>query len=85
MNGIQENKSAGRQHNRLLDAVVTIPKYKKSTIDHAIYIKVLYDGRVSHITVSTDYILNNTNNETEFTELPIFLKFFLGLKFKKYL
>ena len=41
MNGIQGTNLAGRQWNRLLDAVVTILKYKKSTIDHAIYIKVL--------------------------------------------
>ena len=41
MNVIQGTKPAGRQCNRLLDAVVTIFEYKKSTIDHAIYIKVL--------------------------------------------
>ena len=39
MNGIQGTKPAGRQWNRLLDVVVTIIKYKKSTIYHAIYIK----------------------------------------------
>ena len=36
MNGIQGTKTSGRQWNRLLDAVVAIIKYKKSTIDHAI-------------------------------------------------
>ena len=40
MNGIQGANPAGRKWNRLLDAVVTILKYKKITIDHAIYIKV---------------------------------------------
>ena len=43
-------------------------KYKKSTIDHAIYIKVLSDGTVSYLTVTTDYFLSTTNNETEFPE-----------------
>ena len=36
MNGIQGTKPSGRQWNRLLDAVVTIIKYNKSTIDHDI-------------------------------------------------
>ena len=40
MNGIQRTKQARRQWNILLDLVVTINNYKKSTIDHAIYIKV---------------------------------------------
>ena len=44
MNVLQGTKPAGRQCNRLLDAVVTILEYKKSTIDHAIYIKVFDDG-----------------------------------------
>ena len=38
MNGIQGTNTAGRQCNRLLDAVVTILEYKKITIDHAIFI-----------------------------------------------
>ena len=46
MNGIHGKKPAGIQWDRLLDAVVTIIKYKKSTIDHAIYIKVFDDGTV---------------------------------------
>ena len=61
--------TAGRQWNRIVDAVVTILKYKKSIIDHAIYIKVFADGTVSYLTVSTDDVLNTTNNETAFTEL----------------
>ena len=64
MYGIQGTKPAGRQWNQLLDAVVTILKYKKSTINHAIYINVLYDGTVSYITVSTDNVINTTNNWT---------------------
>ena len=64
MNAIQGTKPAGRQWNRLLDAVVTLLKYKKSTIYHAIYIKLFTDGTVSYLTVSTDDVLNTTNNET---------------------
>ena len=63
MNGIQGKKPDGRQWNRLLDAVVSILKYKKITIYHAIYIKVFTDGTVSYITVSTDDIFNTTNNK----------------------
>ena len=49
--------------------MVTILKYKKRTIDHAIYIKVFSDGTVSYFTVSTNDFLVTTNNETEFPEL----------------
>ena len=49
--------------------MVTIIEYKKSTIDHAIYIKVFDDGTVSYITVSTDDARNTTNNENAFPEL----------------
>ena len=65
----KEKNPAGRQWNRLLDSVVTILKYKKITIDHAIYIKVFADGTVSYLTVSTDDVLNTTNNENSFPEL----------------
>ena len=61
----------GLKFNILIDAVVTIFNYKKSTIYHAIYIKVLYNGTVSCFTVSADDFLNTTNNETESTELKI--------------
>ena len=57
------------QWNRLLDAVVTILKYKTITIYHAIYIKLLSDVTVSYITVSTDDALNTTTNETSFPGL----------------
>ena len=66
---IQGTKPAGRQWNRLLDALVTIIEYKKRTIYNAIYIKVLYDGTVSYLTVSTNDVLNTTNNEDAFPEL----------------
>ena len=69
MNKIQETKPAEPKWNRLLDEVVTIRKYKKITIYHSIYIKIFYDGTVSYLTVSTNDILNTTNNETAFPEL----------------
>ena len=74
MNGIQGTKPSGRQWNILLYAVVTILEYKKSTIDHAIYIKLFDDCTVSYLTVSTDDVLNTTNNENAFPELKIVFK-----------
>ena len=74
MNVIQVTKPAERQWNRLLDAVVTIIKYNRSKINHAIYIKVFPVGTVSYLTVSTDDVLNTTNNENTFPELTRFLK-----------
>ena len=82
MNGIQGENPAGRQWNRLLDSVVTIVKYKKIKIDHAIYIKVFTDGKVSYLTVSTDDVLNTTNNETTFTELTRVFKENFEMKVK---
>ena len=57
-------KPDGKQWNRLLDAVVTILKYKKRNIYRAICIKVFYDGIVSYLTVSIDDVLITNNNET---------------------
>ena len=74
MNEIQVTKPAGIKWNRLLDLVVTIIEYKNGTIDHAIYIKFSGDGTVSYLTVSTDDVLNTTNNETSFPELTIVFK-----------
>ena len=54
--------------------MVTIIEYKKSTIDHDIYIKVFGDGIVSYLIVSTDDVLNTTNNENSFPELKIVFK-----------
>ena len=50
---------------------------------HEIYINVLSDGIVSYSTVSTDDVINTTNNEKSFTELIRFLKNILRLKLKK--
>ena len=69
MNIIQGKKPDGRQWNRLLDAVVTILKYKKIAIYSAIYIKVLTDRTMPYLTISTDGVLNTNNNETAFSEL----------------
>ena len=44
-------------------------KYKKRTIDNAIYTKVFYDGTVSYCAFSTDDVLNTTNNEESFPGL----------------
>ena len=45
----KRKKTYVQQWNRLLDALVTIIKYKKIKIDHAIYIKVFsYGGVLSH-------------------------------------
>ena len=44
-------------------------KYKKITIDHAIYIIVLSYITVSYLTVSTDDLIKTTNNDTSCTEL----------------
>ena len=83
MNGIRGTKPAGRQWNRLLDSVVTILKYKKSTVYHAIYIKVFTNGTVSYIKVSTDDVLNTTTNETAFPELTIFFKEHFEMKLQE--
>ena len=69
MNNIQGTKLAGRKWKLLLDAVVTIQKYKKGKFYNIIYIKVFSDENVSYLTVSNDGVLNTTNNETEFSEL----------------
>ena len=74
MNVIQGTNPNGRQWNILLDLVVTILKYKKSIIDNAIYIKFFADGTLSYLTVSTDDVLNTTNNENLFPELTIVFK-----------
>ena len=60
--------------------MVTILKYKKSKIDHAIYIRVFTDDTVSYLTVPTDDVLNTTNNETSFPELKIVFKEHFDMK-----
>ena len=69
MNKIKSNKKPGIQRNRILDELVIMMKYNKIKIDHAIYIEILSDGNLPYFTVSTDDVLNNTNNNTHFTEL----------------
>ena len=54
--------------------MVTILKYKKITIYHAIYIKLFTDGTVPYLTFSIDDVLNTNNNEKTFPELTIFFK-----------
>ena len=49
--------------------MVTILKYKENVTYYSIYINCLSDGTVSYLTVSTDDIVDTTNNETEFPEL----------------
>ena len=83
MNGIQGKTPAGQQCNKLLDAVVTILKYNKNTIDHAIYINVSSDFTVSYPMVFTYDVLNAINNETVFPEVTIVLKKILILRSKK--
>ena len=66
MNGIQVTKPSGRQWNRLLEAVVSILKYKKNAIDSAIYIQIFTYGKVSYLIVSTDDFIRTNNKETAF-------------------
>ena len=41
---------------------------KKTTIDHAIYIKDVYDVTMSYLKVSTDDVITTTDNKTQFLE-----------------
>ena len=66
MNAIQGKKPSLMQWNKILETVVTITKYKKSTIYNSIYIKVFSEKNVSYLTVSTDDVLNTINNDTAF-------------------
>ena len=69
MNLVQGTKPSGQKLNRLLDAVFTVLKYNKITIDHDIYIKVLSDGTLSYPTVYNYHVINTTNNYTSFNGL----------------
>ena len=73
-------KPSGRQCNRLIDVVVAIMKYKIFTIDHSIYIKVFPDRTVSYLTVSNGDVLNDNNNDTEFSKPRRFYEEFLEIK-----
>ena len=61
MNVIQVTKPSGKQWNQLLDAVVTIIKYKKRKL---IMISTSNSSLMDQcpITVYTDDVLNTTNN-----------------------
>ena len=83
MNGIHATELARRQWNQLLGAVVTVLKYRKITIYHAIYIKFLSGGTVSNLTVSTDDVLNTDNNETKFTYLRGVFEEYSEIKFQE--
>ena len=72
-----------KKWNRLLDAVVTIIKYNKITIDNDIYIKVLSDGTVSYITVYTDNLMDTTNNVIAYTELRRGFEEIFEIKFQE--
>ena len=63
--------------------MVTILKYKKIRIDHSIYIKLLTDGIVSYLTVSTDDVLNNTNNNISIPELTRFFEEHFEMKLQE--
>ena len=69
MNVIQGRKPSGIKWNQLLDAYGTFLTYKKSTIDHSIYIILCSDETVSKLTLLTDDVINTTTNETEFNKL----------------
>ena len=60
--------------------MVTIIKYKKITIDHSIYIKVFSDVTVSYLTVSTNDVIDTTNNYTVFNGLRIVFEEYFDIK-----
>ena len=49
--------------------MVTILKYKENVTYYSIYINCVSDGTVYYLTVSTDDIVDTTNNEIAFPEL----------------
>ena len=60
--------------------VVTLIKNKKSTVDHAIYIKLFSDKNFPYLTASTDDVLNTTNNDTSFPYLKKVFKYDSDIK-----
>ena len=63
--------------------MVKIIEYKKSTIYHAIYIKVFSGGIFSYLTVSNDDFIKTTNNKIEFTELRRVFEEYFEIKFQE--
>ena len=65
--------------------MVTVLKYNKISTEIYIYIKVFPYGTVSHLTVSTDDVLNTTSNVTYFPNSEKSFKNNLRLKYNKYM
>ena len=55
--------------NPILDSVVTITRYKKTTIYRVIYIKNFYDETVYYLSFYTDDDLKTADNETYVADL----------------
>ena len=84
MDVIQVTKPDGWKIKQILDILVTVLRYNEIIIYHAIYnINLFYYGTVSHLTVSTDYVLNTNNIEIVFTELRRFLDEDFDTKFQE--
>ena len=83
MNKIQGTKPDGQRRNRLLFELVTIIKYKAVKIYHDIYIKVFSDRTVFYLTVCTDDVVKNINNETKFHELTRVFEEHFEIKFQE--
>ena len=87
-----KEKTSWKNCNRLLDTVVTIVNYRKRTFDHDVYIKAFFYVTVYYLTVCTDDVIKNINDEkvTELTrvfEEPFEIKFQEGyvLKYQNFL
>ena len=52
-------------------------------IYNSVYIKVFSEVTVSYLTVSTDDVLNNTNNETAFTDLRRVFEEYSEIKYQE--
>ena len=55
----------------------------KITIYHDIYIEVLSDETVPYLTVSTDDVINTTNNDTKFPDLRRYFEELFEMKFQE--
>ena len=58
-------------------------KYKKRTFYNDLYIKVFYDETVLYLMVSTDDVINATNNETAFHELRRFFEKYFDIEIQE--
>ena len=66
MNTIEVTKPRVRQCNRLLDATIKIIDNRKIKINHSIYVKIFSNDNLSDLTLSTDNVINISNNDEEF-------------------